>query len=64
MWGGDAPAFAERLFDWIASHERTKMVQYNQGKPSPGTFRLGNYPASAAVIKRRLRANRFLAKAP
>ena len=64
IWGGDAPAFAERLFDWIASHERTKMVQYNQGKPSPGTFRLGNYPASAAVIKRRLAANRFLAKAP
>jgi hypothetical protein len=64
MWGADTPSFAARLFDWVASHERTKMVQYNQGKPSPGTFRLGNYPASAAVIKQRLQARRYLASAP
>ena len=64
MWGADTPSFAARLFDWVASHERTKMVQYNQGKPSPGTFRLGNYPASAAVIKQRLQARRYLSSAP
>jgi len=64
MWGADTPSFAARLFDWIASHRRTKMVQYNQGRPSPGTFRLANYPASARVIKRRLAAKRYLSKAP
>ena len=64
MWGADTPSFAERLFDWIASHERTKMVQYNQGRPSPGMFRLANYPASARVIKRRLAARRYLSTAP
>jgi len=64
MWGADTPSFAGRLFDWIASHKRTKMVQYNQGNPSPGTFRLENYPASARVIKQRLAHKRFLTRAP
>jgi hypothetical protein len=64
MWGADTPSFASQLFDWIASHRRTKMIQYNQGRPSPGTFRLANYPASARVIKRRLAAKRYLSKAP
>ena len=64
MWGADTPSFAGRLFDWIASHKRTKMVQYNQGNPSPGTFRLENYPASARVIKQRLAHKRFLTQAP
>jgi hypothetical protein len=60
IWGSDAPGFATRLFNWIGSHKRTKMVQYNQGAQAGGIFRLSRYPASARVVKRRLGASRFL----
>ena len=63
IWGSDAPAFANRLFDWVAHHKRTKMMQYNQGAQAGGIFRLSNYPASARVVRHRLAAARFLASA-
>jgi hypothetical protein len=64
IWGADAPAFASRLFGWIASHRRVKMVQYNQGAEAGGIFRLSRYPASARVIRRRLSHPRYLGFAP
>jgi hypothetical protein len=64
MWGGDAPSFADRLFDWIASHEKVQMVHYNQGAQAGGIFRLSRYPASARVIRDRLAHPRFLGYAP
>jgi hypothetical protein len=64
IWGSDAPAFADRLFGWIAGHKAVRMVQYNQGAQSGGIFRLSRYPASARVIRSRLRSPRFLGYAP
>jgi len=64
IWGADAPAFADRLFDWIGSHRRTRMVQYNQGSQPGGIFRLSRYPASARVVKRRLASPRYVGFAP
>jgi hypothetical protein len=64
MWGADAPGFASRLFDWIGAHRRVEMIQYNQGAQAGGSFRLGRYPASARVIRRRLASGRFLGYAP
>ena len=64
IWGSDAPGFADQLFDWISSHKRTQMVQYNQGAQSGGIFRLGNYPASQRVVRRRLAHPRYLGYAP
>ena len=64
IWGADAPGFASRLFDWIESHRRVKMVHYNQGAQSGGIFRLSRYPASARVIRKRLSAKRYLGFAP
>jgi len=64
IWGADAPAFAGRLFGWIASHRRVQMVQYNQGAQSGGIFRLSHYPASERVIRRHLRQPRYLGFAP
>src|SRR5215218_232864 len=64
IWGADAPAFADRLFDWISSHRRTRMVQYNQGSQPGGIFRLSRYPASARVVKRRLASPRYVGFAP
>ncbi len=64
IWGADAPAFATRLFGWIAAHRRAEMVQYNQGAHTGGIFRLSHYPASARVIRQRLRHPRYLGFAP
>jgi len=64
MWGADAPAFANRLFDWIAAHRRVAMVQYNQGAHSGGIFRLSRYPAAERVIRQRLGSPRYLGFAP
>lgn len=64
IWGADAPAFASRLFGWIASHRRVQMVQYNQGAESGGIFRLSRYPASARVVKQKLGHPRYLDYAP
>jgi hypothetical protein len=64
IWGADAPAFASRLFGWVAHHRRVQMVHYNQGAQSGGIFRLSRYPASARVIRQRLRSPRYLGFAP
>jgi hypothetical protein len=64
IWGADAPGFADRLFDWIASHRRVQMVHYNQGAQPGGIFRLSNYPASARVVRQRLAHPRYLGYAP
>ena len=48
IWGADAPGFADRLFDWIGSHKKVQMVQYNQGAQAGGIFRLSRYPALRA----------------
>jgi hypothetical protein len=63
IWGADAPGFANRLFDWIASHRRVQMVHYNQGAQAGGIFRLSRYPASARVVRARLGNPRYLAYA-
>jgi hypothetical protein len=64
IWGADAPGFANRLFDWIGSHKKVQMVQYNQGAQEGGIFRLSRYPASARVVRNRLAHPRFLGYAP
>ena len=64
IWGVDAPAFADRLFDWIAGHGRVRMIHYNQGAQAGGIFRLSNYPASSRVMRSRLAHPRYVGFAP
>ena len=59
LWGADDPAFVSRLFGWIASHPRVRMVLYNQGKLTDGPFRLKRYPRSAAALRKALSHRRF-----
>ena len=59
MWGSDDPAFARRLFAWVGTHERVRMLQYNQGENPSGPFRLRRFPRAAAVIRRGLASPRF-----
>jgi hypothetical protein len=64
IWGADAPAFANRLFDWIGRHALVRMVHYNQGAQAGGIFRLNRYPRSARVVRSRLSNPRYLGYAP
>ncbi len=62
MWGSDNAPFARRLFGWVASHGRVRMMQYNQGDRTSGPFRLRRYPSAAQVIRRALASRRFDAR--
>jgi hypothetical protein len=59
LWGADDPGFVTRLFDWIGSHPRVRMVLYNQGKLTDGPFRLNRYPRSKAALRKALSHRRF-----
>ena len=64
MWGSDDAPFARRLFSWVRTHRRVKMMQYNQGDRTDGPFRLRRHPRSAAAMRAALRSSHFDARAP
>jgi hypothetical protein len=55
MWGGENPAWVKTLFSWVRSHNRVRMMLYNQGALTNGPFRLNRFPASRAEIRRQLK---------
>ena len=59
LWGADDPGFVDRLFGWIGSRPRVRMVLYNQGKLTDGPFRLNRYPRSRAALRKALSHRRF-----
>jgi hypothetical protein len=66
-WGvenGDDPAFVSRLFAWVKSHPRCKMLVYYQDFGSTSSYRIQNYSASLAVLKARLHSGFFPSFAP
>ena len=64
LWGSDSPGFVDRLFGWVATHPRTRMLIYNQGLKVDGPFRLYRYPGAASELRRLLASPEFLAFAP
>lgn len=63
LWGSDDVSFVDRLFGWIGSHSRARMLIYNQGE-SGEPFRLRLYPRASHELRRLLRSSRFPAYAP
>ncbi len=66
-WGvssGDDPKFVKRLFAWVRTHKRTRMLVYYQDFGTSNTYRIQNYPKSRRVIARNLRQSRYPALAP
>jgi hypothetical protein len=59
LWGADDPGFVDRLFGWIGSHPRVRMVVYNQGALTDGPFRLARFPRSKAALRKALSHRRF-----
>jgi hypothetical protein len=60
-WGvnGDDPRFVRRLFTWAQRHRHCRMLIYYQDFGSESPYRLQNYPASLAVVRRRLNSPSF-----
>ena len=59
MWGGDDAGFARRLVAWVRSHDRVRMLVYNQGENPAGPFRLKRFPRAARVLRAAMRSERF-----
>jgi hypothetical protein len=62
LWDGDDAGFVRRFFSFVNSHERVRMIVYNQGNTAGGPFRLSRYPESRKAIKRALKRKRYLGK--
>lgn len=66
-WGvesGDDPTFVSKLFAWVRSHPRCKMMVYYQDFGSTSSYRIQNYSSSLNVLRARLHTGRFPSYAP
>lgn len=59
MWENGDPGFVRRLLSWTATHPRTRMLAYNQGKDPDGPFRLGRFRGAAQALRNGLGGRRF-----
>jgi hypothetical protein len=65
-WGvesGDDPAFVDKLFAWVRSHRRCRMLVYYQDFGDTSSYRIQNYSASLSVLRARLHSGLFPAYA-
>ena len=62
----DDPAWAQRMFDWVAKHPRTVgLVYFDKGwSRGSGIYQLRTKPRSLAVYRRAIRHARFIEKLP
>jgi hypothetical protein len=62
----DDPAWARRMFDWVASHSRTiGLVYFNKGwSGGDSVYELSRKPRSLAVYKSAIRDPRYLSRLP
>jgi hypothetical protein len=59
IWDRDDPGFVRRLFGWVRSHPRVKMLVYNQGHIKGGPFDLARFPQSSRAIRAQTRGARY-----
>jgi hypothetical protein len=59
IWDADNPGFVHRLFGWVRSHPRVRMLVYNQGQRKGGPFDLARFPAATRAIRAATRSARF-----
>ncbi len=61
-WGvehGDDPDFVRRLFQWVKSRPRVKMMVYYQDFGASSSYRIQNWPTSLEVMRNQLRSPLF-----
>ena len=64
LWGYDSPRFVRQVFSFVRTHRHTRMLVYYQDFGSSNVFRIQNYPASRAVLERKVASPRWPALAP
>jgi hypothetical protein len=64
LWGADDPGFVRRLFTWVGTHRRTRMLVYNEGTTTGGPFRLTRYPRAARALRQALASARYPSFSP
>jgi hypothetical protein len=62
--GADDPGYVQHLITWVKRHERCRMLVYYQDFGSSSSYRIQNYPASMAMLNKRIHTKRFPAFAP
>jgi hypothetical protein len=60
----DDPTFVSKLFAWVRSHPRNKMLVYYQDFGSTSSYRIQNYSSALNVLRVRLHSGRFPSYAP
>jgi hypothetical protein len=60
---GEDPTFVRKLFAWIGSHRRCRMVVYYQDFGDSSSYRIQNYGSSLSVLRARLHSGLFPAYA-
>jgi hypothetical protein len=64
LWAEDSPAFVKRLFRFVRSRQRVRMMVYYQDFGSSNDFRIQNFPSSLKVLRNQLSRNIFPRFAP
>lgn len=59
LWGADDPGYVHRLFAWVVSHPRARMLLYNEGMKDGGPFRLSRYPQAVRALRQALASSRY-----
>jgi len=59
----DDPSFVDKLFAWLKSHRRTRMIAYYQDFGNSNSYRIQNYGSSLDVLRARLHSGLFPAYA-
>jgi hypothetical protein len=54
LWAEDSPAFVKRLFRFVNSRERVRMMIYYQDFAVPNDFRIQNFPRSLKALRNQL----------
>ncbi len=65
-WGvesGDDPSFVKKLFAWVDTHRRTRMMVYYQDFGDTSSYRIQNYPTALSALRAGLHSGLFPAYA-
>jgi hypothetical protein len=62
--GSDDPGFVNKLFAWVRSHGRCKLIVYYQDFGDNATYRIQDYSSSLNVLRARLHSGLFPSYAP
>lgn len=59
VWGADRPTFVQKMFNWVLSHPRVRLLIYDQGYQENGPLSLAQHPLSTAALARELQKSVF-----